>query len=81
MIYFDVHAAQQYCKYSTNNSVYRGLTELIRVGFVAKSSKRSHIYVDPRTVFNGNRIIVMEEYVKGTASNIRSEFEGPKELG
>ncbi len=64
-IYIGVQGVMDYCGYKTRNMVYVGLTELIATGFIARASKPpSHYWIDPKTAFNGNRIIIMNEYIK-----------------
>lgn len=75
LIYFNVQDCIKFCDYKSSNSVYRGLTELISVGFIAKAKEPiNHFYIDPTTAFNGNRIVIWEEYVKKQ----QDYFTGPK---
>ena len=64
-IYIGVQDVMDRCDYKFANMVYVGLTELISAGIIAKASKPpNHYWIDPKTAFNGNRVIVMNEYIK-----------------
>jgi len=79
LIYFSVGDCIKFCDYKSSNSIYRGLTELISVGFIAKAeSPANHFYIDPKTAFNGDRLVIWEEYLRKRDNY----FDGPtKELG
>ena len=65
IIYFCLNDCMEYCDYDTHPMVYRGLTELIANCFIAKAEKPpNHYWIDPKTAFNGNRVIVLQEYIK-----------------
>ena len=68
-IYFEIKDCMEFCGYTTHNMVYNGLTELISHGFVARSDKPYLIYVDSNVAFNGNRILVFEEYIRKEADH------------
>jgi len=62
-LYFDLKSCMDFCGYDTHAMVYRGLTELISHTFIAKAeTPPNHYFVDANAAFNGNRIIIMEEY-------------------
>ncbi len=64
-IYLNVQDAMEWCEWRARNMVYTGLTELIAAGFIARASKPpNHYWIDPKTAFNGNRVIVLQEYIK-----------------
>ena len=64
-IYLNIQDAMEWCEWRARNMVYTGLTELIAAGFIARASKPpNHYWIDPKTAFNGNRVIVLQEYIK-----------------
>ncbi len=64
-IYIGVQDVMDRCDYKFANMVYVGLTELISAGIIAKANKPpNHYWIDPKTAFNGNRVIVMNEYIR-----------------
>lgn len=79
IIYFNLGDCMEYCRYEAHAMVYRGLTELIINCFIAKADKPpNHYWIDPKTAFNGNRVIILEEYIKQD----KDYFAGSKkELG
>ena len=64
-IYLNIQDAMEWCEWRARNMVYTGLTELIAAGFIARASKPpNHYWIDPKTAFNRNRVIVLQEYIK-----------------
>lgn len=63
-IYFNKVDCMEFCGYNTHNMVYKGLTELLNNNFVAKSTIPGFYFIDHNIAFNGNRIVIMEEYIK-----------------
>jgi hypothetical protein len=41
----------------------RGITELIKAGFIAESVVASYYYINPAFLYNGNRLALVNEYV------------------
>jgi hypothetical protein len=64
MIYFFMDDCMRFCGYTSHAMVYRGLTELITQRFIAKSNKPGYFYMDSSMGFNGDRLVIMEEYIK-----------------
>jgi hypothetical protein len=65
LIFFNLKDCMEFCDYDTHPMVYKGLTELISHGFIAACSNPvNHFFIDATTAFNGNRILIMEEYIK-----------------
>lgn len=62
-IFFNMKSCMNFCSFRTTPMIYRGLTELMKHRFIAKSlDNPGHYFVDANTAFNGKRIIIMEEY-------------------
>lgn len=62
MIYFDKQECMEFCDYKVHNQVYNGLVELIKKEFIALSTRRHHFYVNPLYAFNGNRVVIVQEF-------------------
>lgn len=62
MIYMDVSEIKEYCGYKSNKTVYKGLSELLSSKIIAMSNKTNLWFVNPKVVFNGNRIAFVKEY-------------------
>ncbi len=74
-IYIGIQDTMDYCGYKVKNMIYQGLTELIVAGFIARASRPpSHYYINPKIVFNGNRIVTMKEYIKKKDNEIPLEL-------
>ena len=67
VVYLDTKECMEFCGYKTHPMIYIGLKELVVNGFIARHPRQNHFYVDPNAAFNGNRIVVMEEYVRKEA--------------
>jgi len=81
IIYFDMEDCKDYLGFSQSNMIYRGLTELLQHGFIAKAKKPSHFYIDSKTAFNGNRIVIMEEYERKENEFFQDRRHNKNELG
>lgn len=64
MVYFNVQECMEFCQYTGHSQVYNGLTELLRKAFIAISPRQNFFYVNPLYAFNGNRIMIYEEYIR-----------------
>ena len=74
---FDMSECLAYTKYSTNKSVFEGLTALIDTGIVARTTKHYKYFVNPMVVFNGDRVSFTKTYIKkkqGTNPNQLNMF-------
>lgn len=57
-------------KFLSRRTFERGITELIKAGFIAESIVASYYYINPAFLYNGNRLALVNEYVlKSTNSN------------
>lgn len=63
-VYFDRNKCQKFCKWNGHRLVYDGLTELIKNLIVCKTDEEHKYWINPRFVFNGNRIIIFDEFIK-----------------
>lgn len=54
----------QYAGYSSERSVFEGLTGLIEANIIARSSHHLKYYINPLVVFNGDRVTFAKTYVK-----------------
>lgn len=63
-VYFDRNKCQKFCKWNGHRLVYEGLTELIKNLIVCKTDEEHKYWINPRFVFNGNRIIIFDEFIK-----------------
>lgn len=54
----------EYTKYSTDKSVFEGLSQLIECGIIARSNKHFKYFINPLVVFNGDRVAFTKMYVK-----------------
>jgi hypothetical protein len=61
LLYFYIQDCMEIAGYNSRSAVYNGLIELIRVNFIQRHKVANVYYVNPEVVFNGNRILIVEE--------------------
>lgn len=61
-IYLNIPSMMQYCKYKSKMQCYRGLSELIANKIIAMSDQPNLWFINPKIVFNGDRIAFVKEY-------------------
>ena len=54
----------EFTGYKSKVSVFKGLTQLIKSGIIARGRTEYEYYINPMVVFNGNRITFAKTYVK-----------------
>ena len=64
MILFDREDCLSYTQYKSTESIYRGLTELLKAGIIARGSSDNIYFINPLIIFNGDRARFVTEYVK-----------------
>lgn len=71
-IYFSIKECMQYTKYKSQNSINIGISELLAKEFVAKSDKQNIFFINPSKFFNGDRMVMFNDYIKkGTSADKR----------
>jgi hypothetical protein len=61
-IYLNIPDMMTYCNYKSKMQCYRGLTELLANKIIAMSSQPNLWFINPKIVFNGDRIAFVKEY-------------------
>lgn len=61
---FDMSDCLAHTKYSTEKSVFEGLSSLIECGIVARGNRHYRYFINPLVVFNGDRVTFAKTYVK-----------------
>jgi hypothetical protein len=61
-IYIHIPALMEYCHYKQKNQAYKGLGELIKNNIIALSTMNCIWFINPKIIFNGNRIAFVKEY-------------------
>jgi hypothetical protein len=54
----------QYAGYSSERSVFEGLTGLIEANIIARSNHHLKYYINPLVVFNGDRVTFAKTYIR-----------------
>lgn len=74
---FDMDACLEYTKYSTEKSVFEGLSALISGGIIARSNKHYKYFINPLVVFNGNRVTFAKTYIKKKKDSLKGQMTLP----
>ena len=72
---FDIDKCLKHTGYSTKDSIYRGLSELLESEIIARTRHDIFYYINPLVVFNGNRITYVKSYVKKQKPSNPSQLE------
>lgn len=77
-IFFDKQECAKYTGYRSKNSINSGLSELLEKGFIARTLHANMFYLNPNVFFNGDRMVLMKEYIrKGSpADQAARQIEG-----
>lgn len=78
MVYFDRDDCIAYTKYKSVESVYRGLTELLKAGIIARGKNDNIYFINPLIIWNGDRVRFVNEYVK--KSRKKNHVDDPNQL-
>lgn len=74
-VYFDLSDCKEYTKYSATQSIFLGLGELLDKKAIARSDKTNIYFINPAILFNGNRLVVMQEFVKKKKQNMEDPMQ------
>lgn len=62
-VLFDLDDCMKFTGYTSKASVYNGVSELLKHGFIARTPKIYTFFINPAIFFNGNRLVMVNEYV------------------
>lgn len=63
-IIFDIEDCKKHTGYSSNNVIYKALTELLKADIIARTEKAYLYYINPQVFYKGDRIVLVTEYRK-----------------
>jgi hypothetical protein len=75
--YFFMEDCLKYTNYSSERSVFEGISGLIDAGIIARSSNNVKYFVNPLVAFNGSRVTFAKTYIKKKKDK---EVENKKQL-
>jgi predicted transcriptional regulator len=78
-IWIDIEEAQEFTGYHGKTTIYRGLTELLEAGIIARGKAELWYFINPLCLFNGNRVTYVESYVKEQREQQQQELEVEEE--
>lgn len=59
---FNLQDCLEFTGYSSKDSVFRGLAELLDNQFIARTNKAYFYYINPQIFYKGDRIVLVTEY-------------------
>lgn len=62
LVYIHIPDLMEFCGFKSKETAYRAIKELIINKVIAISNKANLFYLNPKIMFNGDRIIFMNEY-------------------
>jgi hypothetical protein len=68
-VVFDKDKAKLYSGLHSKASMYAGLSELIQKQIIAKSNLTQIYYINPSIIFNGDRLMVLNQWEKDNSMN------------
>jgi hypothetical protein len=63
-LYFHMGECMEYTEYKHRNQVNTGLAQLLTAGIIARSVSLNVYYINPKVLFNGNRVTFAKSYVR-----------------
>lgn len=75
MVIFDLDECVKYTGYKSKATIYKGLTELLKAGVIARGNKDWKYFINPLIIFNGDRVSFAYEYIKVKKNADRLEGE------
>ena len=63
-VYFDTEECKEYTEYKSANSINLGIINLLELGFIYKTGQSNIYFINPSIFFNGDRMVLVNEYVK-----------------
>jgi len=62
-VLFDLKDCMKFTGYTSKQSIYVGVGELLKNNFIARTPKAYTFFINPAIFFNGNRLVMVNEYV------------------
>lgn len=75
-IVFDIDKCMKFTGYKSRQPIFNGLAELLSNEFIARTKMSAIYYINPKIFFNGNRLVVVKEYVKKKNSKYSDPNQG-----
>jgi len=78
-VVFDIGECMKYTGYSSEKTIISAKAELLEKEFIAKTSVTNVFYINIALVFNGDRLVIIEDYYKGNENDSIQKNE-PKSI-
>lgn len=63
-IFFDFDECSEFTKYKTKKTILNALGQLVDKKIIARSKSHNIYFINPAFIFNGDRLIVINEYIR-----------------
>mgnify|MGYP003376905281 CR=1 FL=1 len=63
IIYFNIEDCKKFTGYKSINSINLGIANLLKHSFIARATGVNLLYLNPNIFFNGDRMVVVKEYI------------------
>ena len=73
---FNINDCMDFTGYSSKDSIFRGLAELLQNQFIARTNKNYFYYINPQIFYKGDRIVLMTEYRKRKKNEVIPRNQG-----
>lgn len=82
MVFIDMDKAKKHTGYTSNKTIISAKAELIEKGIIARTISSNLYFVNISIFFNGNRLVIIEDYLKGrnSESSINIKEQKPIQL-
>lgn len=72
-VFFDRDECRKFTGYVSKITIQFALTELLEKKFIARTDNPSMYYINPMTFFNGNRMVVVREYLRKSTKEMKDQ--------
>ncbi len=71
-VYISFSHMKTFCKWTTKQSVYKGMKELMINKIVMPTTSPGWFFINPKVLFNGNRLAIVTDYQKESFDDINA---------
>lgn len=80
-IVFVLSSCQEFTGLKSKTSIFKGLSELLEKQVLARTSEHFVYFINPAIIFNGDRMLIVNEYIKELESKLSEQDLGEVTLG
>jgi len=80
MVYIFLPELLDFSQWTSNKQGYTALKELVKAGIIALSTRPGYWFINPAIVFNGDRLLFVQEFKKKKNINQLSLFNNEEQM-